>query len=301
MTVDDRLRDLAPDPTQSAERAARLRAQVLARATAVDAAPRSRPRRPVRRWVAAGLVTAAVASALVIGPTLVPDADSFAANALTPLARAAESTDVPPLSDGRALHRVTEYRTTEMSTGKVTLMTWDEWTLEDGTFYRQTTVDGKVGPVEYWDTPGSTELSPKDIADLPTDPAALLDAVEKSPEVTSTIASDRDPAKALLGTIIYGGYAPTKVWAAAIEAYGSFEDVQVRTDAAEGRTYVTEIVKGGPLVLSFDSNTGRLLGYDSTTTQDGRRTETMRVLVSKVEPRVPAGVVDGAKKLSDRL
>lgn len=293
MTVDTRLEELAPDLAYSAERVALIRAQVLARAA--GDAPRRQPQRSHRRWMVGGIVAVAAASALIIGPTLIPNAEPFAANALTPLAQAAERTEVPPLSNGRVLHRTTEHRMTETETGKVITMRWDEWTLGDGTFYRQTTVDGKVEPVQYWDIVGSDEFTPGEIAALPTDPAALLKAVKDSPKATPYLAGDRPVERDLIGTIIYRGYAPTKVWAAAIEAYGSFDDVQVRVDEAKNLTYVTEIVKGGPLTMRFDSTTGQLRGYDSTSPQDGGRTDTMRVSLSRVEDGVPARIVDGAK------
>ena len=297
MTVDTRLEELAPDLAHSAERVAHIRAQVLARAGALDHAARRQPQqRPGRRWMMGGVVAVAAASALVIGPTLIPNADPFAANALTPLAQAAEHTEVPPLSNGRVLHRTTEYRTTETASGKVTNMRWEEWTLDDGTFYRQTTVDGTIDPVEYWDTSSSDDFTPREIAALPTDPAGLLKAVKDSPQASNNIGGDRRPEQALLGTIIYRGYAPTKVWAAAIEAYGSFDDVQVRVGEAKNLTYVTEVAKGGPLTMLFDSTTGQLLGYDSTSPQDGGRTETMRVRLSKVEDGVPARIADGAQR-----
>lgn len=297
MTVDIRLEELAPDPAHSAERVARIRAQVLARAAALDHAPRRRPQqRPGRRWAVSGALAAVAAGALVIGPTLIPNADPFAANALTPLARAAERTEVPPLSNGRVLHRTTEYRTTATASGKVTTMRWDEWTLGDGTFYRQSTVDGTVSPVEYWDMSSPDDFTPREIAALPTDPAGLLRAVKDSPQAANNIGAVRHPEQALLGAIIYGGYAPTKVWAAAIEAYGSFDDVRVRVDEAKSLTYVTEVAKGGPLTMLFDSTTGQLLGYDSTSPQDGGRTETMRVRLSKVEDGVPARIADGAQR-----
>ena len=297
MTVDTRLQELAPDPELSAERVALIRAQVLARAGALDHTPRRRPQqRPGRRWMVGGVVAVAAASALVIGPTLIPKADPFAANALTPLAQAAERTEVPPLSDGRVLHRTTEYRMTETASGKVTNMRWEEWTLDDGTFYRQTTVDGTVGPTEHWDTPSSSDFTPREIAALPTDPARLLKAVEGSPQASSYSGGDRAGEQSLLGTIIYGGYAPTKVWAAAIEASGSFDDVQVRVDEAKNLTFVTEVAKGGPLTILFDSTTGQLLGYDSTSPQDGGRTETMKVSLSEVEDGLPTRIADGAQR-----
>lgn len=296
MTVDTRLEELIPDSAYSAERVARIRTQVLARAAALDEAPQPRTQRgPQKRWMVGGVVAAAAAGALVIGPTLIPNADPFAANALTPLAQAAERTEVPPLSDGRVLHRTTEHRMTETATGKVTTVRWDEWTLGDGTFYRQTTVDGKVEPPQYWDIIASDEFTPGEIAALPTDPAGLLEAVKDSPQAATNTGGDYRPEQALVGTIIYRGYAPTKVWAAAIEAYGSFDDVQVRTDEAKNLTFVTEIAKGGPLTMRFDSTTGQLLGYDSTSPQDGGRTDTMRVLLAKVEDGVPDRIIDAAQ------
>ncbi len=295
MTVDTRLEELAPDLAYSAEQVARIRAQVLSRAASVEDAQRRQPQQLHRRWIVGGVVAVAAACALVIAPTLIPNAEPFAANALTPLAQAAERTEVPPLSNGRVLHRTTEHRMTETATGKVTIMEWDEWTLGDGTFYRQTTVDGKAELVEYWDIIGSDEFTPGEIAALPTDPAGLLKAVKDSPKATPYLVGDRPVEQDLIGTIIYRGYAPTKVWAAAIEAYGSFDDVQVRVDESKDLTYVTEIVKGGPLTMQFDSTTGQLLGYDSTSPQDGGRTDTMRVSLSRVEDGVPARIVEGAK------
>lgn len=296
MTVDTRLQQLAPDPAHSAERVAHIRAQVLARASAADRPSRRLPRLAQgRRRVAGGIVAVAAASAMVIGPTVWPTSDPFAANALTPLAQAAESTEVPPLSNGRVLHRTTEYHTTETASGKVTNMRWEEWTLDDGTFYRRTTVDGKTSPVEYMDTPSSADFAPREIAALPTDPADLLKAVRESPEASSYLGGDRSAERQLLGMIIYGGYAPTRVWAAAVEAYGSFDDVRVRVDEARNQTLVTEVAKGGPLTMLFDNSTGQLLGYDSTSPQDGGRTETMRVVLSKVEDSVPARIVNDAR------
>ncbi|MCW2790707.1 MAG: hypothetical protein JWP56_3010, partial [Aeromicrobium sp.] len=46
----------------------------------------------------------------------------------------------------------------------------------------------------------------------------------------------------------------------------------------------------------FDSATGRLLGYHSTSPQDGGRTDTMRALLSKVENGVPARIVSDARR-----
>lgn len=297
MTVETRLQELAPDLEHSAERVALIRSQVLARAVAVDHASGHRPQqRPVRRWVAGGVVAAAAAGALVVGPTLVPDpAGPFAANALTPLAQAAERTEVPPLSNGRVLHRTTGYRQTDTTSGKVTTMRWEEWTRENGSFYRRTTVDGKVGPIEYWNSVPSGDFTPGEIAALPTDPARLLKAVTESPQAASSDGGDVPVARYLLGTIIYRGYAPTKVWAAAIEAYGSFQNVQVHTDKAKNLTYVTEVAKGGPITMRFDSGTGKLLGYDWTSPEDGGRAETMTVFLSKVEDGVPAWVADTAR------
>jgi len=296
MNVDSRVRELAPDLDRSQERVARLRAQVLRRATDPGNRPSLQSGRPsVRRWVMGGVIATAAASALVVGPTLIPNTEPFAANALTPLAQAAEKIDVPPLSGGRVLHRITEYRQTETTSGKVTLVRWEEWTLADGEYYRQITVDGKIAPVEYMDVISSVDFTPRQIAALPTDPAALLEAIEDSPQAAHS-STDPNAAQALLSTIIYRGYAPTKVWAAAIEAYGSFDDVRVRVDEARGITFVTETAKGGPITERFDTATGQLLGYDSTSPQDGGRTEAMRVISSKVENDIPAQIVDRAIK-----
>ena len=296
MTIDNRLEELAPSHAQSAERVTRIRDEVLAHAVASH---RPAPERPAwrtrsrRPWLLAGAAAAACATALVVGPTLAPAPEPFAANALTPLARAAEQTEVPPLSGGRVLHRVTQYRQTQGTSERVTVMKWEEWTLNDGTYYRQTTVDGEAGPIEYWDAAPS-EFSPSEIAALPTDPAKLLEAVEGSEQVTSSLQGDRSAAEEALGRIIYGGYAPTKVWAAAIEAYGSFDDVQVRVDEEKKLTFVTEVAKGGPLTMLFDSRTGQLRGYDATSPQDGGATESMRVSLSQVEDGLPARVADDA-------
>lgn len=297
MTIDTRLHELAPDPAYSAEQVALIRARVLDRATALDEAPRHWPlRRPRRRLLVGVALAMTVAGALTLGPVLDSGPGPFAANALTPLAQAAQRTEVPPLSNGRVLHRVTEHRMAEAATGKVITMRQEEWTLGDGTFYRRTTVDGaEAGPVEFSGPPASDDLTPGEIAALPTDPAGLLKAVKDSPQAAQC-GEGCSGEQALLGTIIYRGYAPTKVWAAAIEAYGSFDDVQVRVDEAKHLTYVTEVAKGGPLTMRFDSATGQLLGYDSTSPQDGGRTDTMRVLLSKVEDGVPARVVADAQQ-----
>lgn len=298
MTIDTRLQELAPDPAYSAEQVALIRAQVLDRAVAVDDAPRHRLlRRPGRRLLVGGALALTVAGALIIGPVLDSGPGPFAANALTPLAQAAQRTEVPPLSNGRVLHRTTEHRMTEAASGKVTTMRQEEWTLGDGTFYRQTTVDGQEsGPVEFSGPPASDDFTPGEIAALPADPAGLLEAVKDSPQAAHYCGDGCSGEQALLGTIIYRGYAPTKVWAAAIEAYGSFDDVQVRVDKAKRLTYVTEVAKGGPLTMRFDSATGRLLGYHSTSPQDGGRTDTMRVLLSKVETGVPPRIVADAQR-----
>jgi hypothetical protein len=296
LTIDIRLQELAPDPAYSAERVALIRARVLDRAAAHDDASRRRHLpRPGRRVLVGGALALTVAGALIIGPVLDSGPGPFAANALTPLAQAAQRTEVPPLSNGRVLHRTTEHRMTEAASGKVTTMKEEEWTLGDGTFYRQTTVDGDVGPVEYSGTAAPDDFTPGEIAALPTDPAGLLKAVKDSPQAANNVV-DPKAAQPLLGAIIYRGYAPTKVWAAAIEAYGSFDDVQVRVDEVKHLTYVTEVAKGGPLTMRFDSATGRLLGYDSTSPQDGGRTDTMRVLLSKVENGVPARIVGNAQR-----
>lgn len=295
MTIDSRLQELAPNPEHSTERVARIRADVLARAAALDTTPERRtPARPSRRWMVSGIAAAAAVSALLIVPGQMSDDDVFAANALTPLAQAAERTDVPALANGRVLHRITDYRQTAASSGEVTLMRWEEWTLADGSFYRQTTVDGKVGPVEHWDNASSTDLTPNEIAALPTNPADLLAALRNSPHVPVHSGDAQPGEQALLGTIIYGGYAPTEVWAAAIEAYGSFDDVEVRTDEAKNLTHVTMIEKGGPLTMRFDSATGQLRGYESTSSQDGARSETMTVRLSEVEDRLPARIAGGS-------
>ena len=294
MTVDTRLQEAAPDLTFSAERVAVVRAQVLDRAIAHDSARRLRSQRPARRLLVGGALALAVAGALILGPVLKPGPSPFAANALTPLAQAAQRTEVPPLSNGRVLHRITEHRMTEAASGKVTTMREEEWTLGDGSYYRQMTVAGDVGPVEYSDAPGSDDFSPGEIAALPTDPAGLLKAVKDSPQARNC-GDGCSGEQGLLGTIIYRGYAPTKVWAAAIEAYGSFDDVQVRVDQAKRLTYVTEVAKGGPLTMRFDSATGQLLGYESTSPQDGGRTDVMRVHLSKVEDGVPTRITDSVQ------
>jgi hypothetical protein len=297
MTIDTRLQELAPDPAYSAEQVGLIRARVLDRAAALDDTSRRRTLpRPGRRLLVGGALALTVGGALIIGPVLDPAPGPFAANALTPLAQAAQRTEVPPLSNGRVLHRTTEHRMTEAASGKVTNMRQEEWTLGDGTFYRQTTVDGEVGPVEYSGPSASDDFTPGEIAALPTDPAGLLKAVKNSPQAASYCGDGCSGEQSLLGTIIYRGYAPTKVWAAAIEAYGSFDDVQVRVDEAKHLTYVTEVAKGGPLTMRFDSATGRLLGYHSTSPQDGGRTDTMRALLSKVENGVPARIVSDARR-----
>ena len=295
MTIDSRLHELAPDPAYSAEQVSLIRARVLDRAVALEDVSRPRPqRRPGRRLLVGGALAMTVAGALIVGPVLDSGPGPFAANALTPLAQAAQRTEVPPLSNGRVLHRTTEHRMTD-SSGKVTIMRQEEWTLGDGTFYRRTTVDGEeAGPVEFSGPPASDDFTPGEIAALPTDPAGLLKAVKDSPQAAHYCGAGCTGEQALVGTIIYRGYAPTKVWAAAIEAYGSFDDVEVRVDEAKHLTYVTEIAKGGPLTMRFDSATGRLLGYHSTSPQDGGRTDTMRVLLSRVEGGVPAQIVANA-------
>lgn len=297
MTIDTRLQELAPEIAQSKERTAAIRAQVLTRAAAVDSPSPQAARRVGRRWLIGGVLAVAAAGALVFGPVLnSPDAGPFAANALTPLAQAAKGTEVSPLTGGRVLHRTTEHRMTEMASGKTTLMQWEEWTRDDGRFYRQTTVDGKTGPVEYWDVLSSSDFTPRDIADLPTDPGGLIEAIRESSQASSLIAQGDAVVRELLGAIIYRGYAPTKVWAAAIEAYGSFDDVQVHVDVAKNRTFVTEVAKGGPLTMQFDSATGQLLGYDSTSPQDGGRSDTMRVTLSRVEDGVPPSITENVKQ-----
>jgi hypothetical protein len=291
MNVDSRLQELAPSHEYSTDRAACIRVDVLARATALNTVPERRSSaRAGRRWMVSGIAAVAAVSALLIVPTQMRHDDAFAANALTPLARAAERTEVPALANRQVLHRITDYRQTVTSSGAATLVRWEEWTLADGTLFRQTTVDGKIGPVERWANVPSTHLTPSEIAALPTNPADLLVTLRNSPR------SDDDPLgeQALLGTIIYDGYAPTGVWAAAIEAYGSFDDVEVRTDKSKNLTYVNVVAKGGPLAMRFDSTTGQLRGYESTSPQDGGRSESMTVRLSRVEEELPPRVVDEA-------
>lgn len=69
-----------------------------------------------------------------------------------------------------------------------------------------------------------------------------------------------------------------------------------RSDEAKNLTFVTEVAKGGPLTMRFDSTTGQLLGYDSTSPQDDGWTETMRVSLSRVEDGVPARISDGVQR-----
>ncbi|WP_300681455.1 hypothetical protein [Nocardioides sp.] len=293
MTIDTRLADLAPDVARSADRTARLRDTVLTRAVADHDVRRPATPHPRRRWLVAGAVAATCAGVFVVGPTLVPHTDSFAVNALTPLAQAAARTTVPPLSGGRVYHRITSERQTSQVTGEVSAWRTEEWTRGDGTLYRRITVNGKVAPTELW-TPGTGDrLTPAEIAALPTDPAALIQALGETRQ--SERVSVRDAAEELLAEVIYGGYAPTGVWVAAIEAYGSFDDVHVRVDAKQRLTYVTDIEKGGPLTMVFDSATGQLRGYDSVSPEDGGFTATMRVSLSRVEEALPEGVAEHAQ------
>ena len=291
MNVTTRLAAFAPDLARSSERTASIREQVLARATAVDLASRRRRDRTRRcRLLLGSAVAVLAAGALVIGPGLIPDEAPLSANALTPLAQAAERTEVSPLSGGRVLHRITEYRRTDTRTGQVSIRQDNEWTRADGSSYRQTTVDGTVGPTEHRSTISSDDFTPQEIAALPTNPADLLKALRQSSQVTTSAGSDRPAEAFALDTIIYGGYAPTKIWSAAIQAFGSFDDVRVHVDEGKNLTLVTEVVKGGPLTMRFDSTTGQLLGYDSTSPEDGGSTETMRVRLSEVAQAVPSRI-----------
>lgn len=306
MLLDERLTALAPDPAESGERVAALRGDVLdraldqthvqahaqARAQALRSASRGRAR---RRWAISGLAAATVAAALVVGPTLLPSHDGMPPNPLTPLAQAAARSGMPALDRGQVLHRVV--RATQVGgDGKVQIdARYDYWTLADGRSYeRRTDFRPEIAPkyrvvTTYEDVVGGGDLTPAEIAKLPTEPEALLEAIGRSRQAGN--APGLDLRRDLLLQILYKGYAPSKVWAAAIEALGSFPEVKVDTSEV-GLTTVSFWMdsKEGTDAMTFRDSDGALVAQRATTTQDGGATYTAEVPVNEILDAVPAGV-----------
>lgn len=290
MLLDERITTLAPDPAESRERVAALRGEVLDQA--LRTAPRSSSR---RRWVAGGLAAATVAAALVVGPTLMPSHDGTAPNPLTPLAQAAAKSGMPALDAGQVLHRVVRAKQVG-GDGKVQIDTrYDYWTLADGRQYeRRTDFRPGIEPryrvvTDYSDAVGSDSFTPAQIARLPTQPGALLDALADSPQAASY--GGGDPRQALLLQILYNGYAPAKVWAAAIEALGGYPEVRIDTSQV-GLTTVSYWMdsKEGTDAMTFRDSDGALVSQRATTAQDGGATYTAEVPVNEIVDGVPPGV-----------
>lgn len=288
MLLDERLTALAPD---SRERVAALREDVLDRA--LRATPPVATSR--RRWLAGGVAAATVAAALVVGPTLLPSHDGAAANPLTPLAQAAAKSGMPTLDKGQVLHRVLRIKQVG-GDGKVEIDRRDDyWTLADGREYRRMTdfrpgIEPKYRVITtYEDVVGGGDFTPAEIAKLPTEPEALLEAIGKSRQAKN--APGFDLRRELLLQIIYRGYAPAKVWAAAIEALGSFPEVKVDTSQV-GLTTVSFWMdsKEGTDAMTFRDSDGALVAQRADTAQDGGAVETVEVPVNEVLDEVPADV-----------
>ncbi|MEH3033601.1 MAG: hypothetical protein PGN07_06090 [Aeromicrobium erythreum] len=305
MSIDQQL---SPSPVleRSTRRVEELRGDVLARASRVTPDGPAPVRRPTRRRVlAVGLVAAAAAGALVVGPSLLPAEDSGRPNPLAAVAAAAEGTDRGPLATGEVVLRVERLRQTASTPNLRIDRRTETWVLPDGRFYERSTdlrpgTDPEDRVFTYASDPMNPLRTPVAVAELPTDPDALVRRVAQVPpgaEVDD--AARRRAAEALVG-VLSDGYAPSDVYATALTALGSVPGVRVRHDAAAGETTVSHWMqsKRGDETLTFRDRDGALVRLEASTTQDGGAQQVSRFSVRRVDA-VPAEVRRAAERQAE--
>lgn len=301
MSVDQHL---SPSPVleSSALRTAELREDVLLRAAATrtaDPTPLGRHRRHV---AGLGLGAASLAAALLVAPTLLPSDDTGRPNPLAGIAAAAERSDRPALEDGQVVHRVERTRQTSTSKDLQIDRRTDTWVLRDGrSFERTTDLRPSTAPADRVVTsssgPSGGLRTPAAVADLPTDPDDLVRRVAGLPPGAELDGPARQRATEGLLAVLYDGYAPADVHAAALEAFGSLPGLRVDHDAAAGETTVSHWMtsKRGDEVLTFRDRDGALVRLRASSSQDGGAEQTSQFSVETVDG-VPADVRRAAER-----
>ncbi len=211
------------------------RATVLGRVLA-DATPGRRPRRTT--WLAA----AAVASALVVVPSIVDGGSSTAQADLRALAMAAVSADGPVIAEGTYLHVKTEaiQRNSRIFGDGRTLDTNREsWTRWDGSVWAIDTRPSE-GWTEYlrFPRPEEPDLSgptPEFAASLPDDPEELRAYLNE--HVSGSSSHEEAIFSAVTGWA-RSHFLPPKTLAAALEVLAGVEGVETREVTALGRPAV---------------------------------------------------------------
>lgn len=301
MSVDQHL---SPSPVleSSTRRAAELREDVLLRAADVGLNAPTRLGHRRGRVVGLGLAAASVAAALLVAPTLLSSDDDGRPNPLAGIAVAAERSDRPPLEDGRVIHRVELTRQTSTSKDLQIDRRTDTWVLRDGrSFERTTDLRSGTAPDDRVVTSASGPMgglrTPAAVAGLPTDPDELVRRVADLPPDAELDGPARQRATEGLLAVLYDGYAPADVYAAALRAFGSLPGLRVVHDAVAGETTVSHWMtsKRGDEVLTFRDRDGALVRLRASTSQDGGAEQTSRFSVETVDG-VPADVRRAAER-----
>jgi hypothetical protein len=241
------------------------------------------PRRG-RRWLAVGLVAAAAAGALAIGPSLLDPRGAAPASALTSLAVTAAAQQEGPIPAGKFAHlTVREVQSgldavaqepsahaaptpgpsttprSDTPPGPDVTTVRELWIGADGSMYGEYTSAGRT---QVYLFPASSTANPAAMAALPTDPTALFDWLSRH---TSGSNSPHEAVFVGVGDLMRTGHLPPAVARAAIEALGKLPEVTTAKATTPSGTpgirvvFRDESVRAGSQYLLFDSASADLV------------------------------------------
>ncbi|MEU4269982.1 CU044_5270 family protein [Streptomyces sp. NPDC026092] len=279
-------------PDLTPERAQHLKAALLSRASTVDDRTAAAVRRPVSRPRLIRFLAPAVACALAVGGVVtfgtaetrptgnVPAAASpEAARLLDRIALAAREGTRPPLRGDQFVYVESKvaYGAQSAGGGPVTLAPVhmrQVWLSADGT--RPGLLREEGGPDSPLGADATARTTPQKLAQLPTDPDALLARIRAETGGSGTQAPGADPdqrAFAAIGDLLMETWAPAQVSAALYRAAGKIPGVVVvpaATDAV-GRpgVAVARTSEGRQTQWVFDPATHAFLGERTVLTESG--------------------------------
>lgn len=336
--IDELLTRHAPDADDMEDISRELRGSVLARARLDTGRDPLSPRRQVAAWLvptSLALAAAVAATVLVVSPgTLRGDAGpaaestSAAPTESTPAKQLIDSQReraVGPLEPGQVRYLVVE-GVVDRPAAPYTVRSEAWMTWDDATYCRMTddaaiTYPGAPADAkkQVWTAApmldAENPLPPAYQAALPSDPRALVEAIEKSRArwpygsnsfsligLSNLVQKVGVTGPDLLGMLV-DGTAPGDVLAAAVEALVDLQGARVTSvdnGSALRLTWVDD--RDARIEMTFDSASGQVTGYFETTqqtTDDGQQ-ETVESAATVVELKtvaaVPSDVVEAAKR-----
>lgn len=210
--------------------------------------------RPVRRRLVLFGAIAAVTAGLVIAPVVLPNGAAAAAVDQLSVAAGRQPAELP----AGVLHQLVTNRQKGMGDRVL-----ESWMLSDGsTWRRDVSPEGTVEYYAFEPLAGATpSLLPQDVANLPTDPAAL-DAVVRQ-QVSGSMSID-EAVFVYYGDALRLGYVPPTIRKAMLAAMSRLPHITVESSSTIGGRPCQKVTYSEPLRFFA---AGQSYCFDPATTQ----------------------------------